>query len=195
MNKRLSAATPIKVTIRVGRQCGAVLIVSLIILTLLTLIGLNSMQSTMLEEKMANNLRQHDLAFQAAEAALRDAEMFIESTDAAFVPLKLSGGPFQGGSCANGLCPYPTTTSVSFNWTTYGKEYGTLGGGSPKKISGIKNDHQPRYIIELINTQPSSDSARLYATFRITAFAWGNETNAVVRLQTIYTLHAKSFAF
>ncbi len=167
-------------------QSGAVLIISLIMLLLLTLIGTTSMQSTLLEEKMAGNMRQRNLAFQAAEAALRDAEQFIQSENVAFNPLKLNGGPFQGNSCSSGLCPTPTATSVSFNWTGNGRLYnGTISS---------ELFQQPRYIIELISTEPSTDSSRIYATFRISAFAWGGDANAASQLQTIYKLHANSFA-
>ncbi|MCF6251350.1 MAG: PilX N-terminal domain-containing pilus assembly protein [Methylococcaceae bacterium] len=61
------------------KQAGVVLVVSLIMLLLLTLIGVSGMQSTGLEEKMAGNKRNRNLAFQAAEAALRHAENYIEN--------------------------------------------------------------------------------------------------------------------
>jgi len=63
------------------KQSGAVLIVSLIMLLLLTLIGVSSSQVTGLEEKMASNSRDQNLAFQAAETALRAGEAKIESKD------------------------------------------------------------------------------------------------------------------
>jgi type IV pilus assembly protein PilX len=59
-------------------QSGAVLVVSLIMLLLLTLIGVAAIQVASLEEKMAYNSRDKNLAFQAAEAALRGAEQEIE---------------------------------------------------------------------------------------------------------------------
>lgn len=62
-----------------SRQQGAVLAVALIFLLILTLLGVSSMKSTLLEEKMAGNMRDQSLAFQAAEAALRDGEAFIET--------------------------------------------------------------------------------------------------------------------
>ncbi|NOS73875.1 MAG: hypothetical protein HOP36_04915, partial [Methyloglobulus sp.] len=51
-------------------QSGVVLIISLIMLLLLTLVGLTGMQNIGLEEKMAGNMRDSNLAFQAAESAL-----------------------------------------------------------------------------------------------------------------------------
>jgi type IV pilus assembly protein PilX len=64
---------------RVGLSCqrGSVLIVSLILLLVMTLLGLSAMQSSLLEETMAGNVRDHNLAFQAAEAALRDADAWL----------------------------------------------------------------------------------------------------------------------
>ncbi|MBD9679049.1 hypothetical protein IB274_20245 [Pseudomonas sp. PDM18] len=55
-------------------ECGAVLLVSLVMLLLLTLIGLAGMHMVQLEERMAGNLRDRQMAFQAAEAALRAGE-------------------------------------------------------------------------------------------------------------------------
>lgn len=177
---------PASIGANLAHQSGAVLVISLIMLLLLTLIGTTGVQSSSLEEKMAGNMRQRNLAFQAAEAALRDAEKFIQGNDSAFNPLKLSGGSFQGNTCSSGLCPTPTTTSVSFNWAGNGRVYsGTISGVS----------RQPYYIIELIRTDPSNDSSRIYATFRITAFAWGGDDKSVVQLQSIYKLHANSFAY
>lgn len=55
-------------------QSGAVLIVSLMMLLVMTVIGVAGMQTGALEEKMAGNFRDKDLAIQTAEAALRDGE-------------------------------------------------------------------------------------------------------------------------
>lgn len=60
-------------------QQGAVLVVSLLILLILTILGVSSMQSSTLEEKMASNSRDRNVGFQSAEAAVRDAETYIES--------------------------------------------------------------------------------------------------------------------
>lgn len=48
-------------------QKGAVLAISLIILLLMTIIGVSAMQGTTLQEKMAGNLRDYNLAFQAGK--------------------------------------------------------------------------------------------------------------------------------
>ena len=52
-------------------QRGAVLIVALVMLLLLSIIGVSSMRGTSLQENMANNLRESNISYQAAEAALK----------------------------------------------------------------------------------------------------------------------------
>ena len=60
------------------RQRGAVLIVSLIFLLVITMLAVGSMQNTMLEEKMAGNASDRNLAFQSTESAIREAEVLVE---------------------------------------------------------------------------------------------------------------------
>ena len=55
-------------------QRGAILVIALFMLLLLTIIGLSSMRGTALQESMAGNMRDSSLALQAAEAALRQGE-------------------------------------------------------------------------------------------------------------------------
>ena len=52
-------------------QNGSVLLISLVILLVLTIVGVSAMRNTTLEEKMAGNMRDKGLSFQAAEATLR----------------------------------------------------------------------------------------------------------------------------
>lgn len=55
-------------------QQGSVLIIALIMLLLLIMVSLASMRDTSLQEAMAGNTRDSNLALQAAEAALRKGE-------------------------------------------------------------------------------------------------------------------------
>lgn len=55
-------------------QNGFVLITALIFLVILAVLGISSMQASTLQERMAGNLRDRNIALQAAELALRDAE-------------------------------------------------------------------------------------------------------------------------
>lgn len=53
-----------------GRQTGMVLIMALLMLMVLTIIGVSSMSSSTLEMKVASNMQQRNIAFQAAQARL-----------------------------------------------------------------------------------------------------------------------------
>ncbi len=64
------------------QQRGAVLIVSLVILLLLTIVGLTAMQSLTLEEKMVSNTQDATLAFHGAEAGLSHCEAIVQSVQA-----------------------------------------------------------------------------------------------------------------
>lgn len=59
------------------RQQGAALAVSLIMLLVMTLLGVVTLRNTSLEERMAANQRDRQMAFDAAEAALYAAEQDI----------------------------------------------------------------------------------------------------------------------
>ena len=52
------------------KQAGVVLVVALVMLVVLTLIGVTSMSSSTLEMKVASNMQQHNVAFQAAQSRL-----------------------------------------------------------------------------------------------------------------------------
>jgi len=71
-------SSPGRATARVSGPCragqaGAVLVVSLILLVVLTLLGLSAMEFTSLEEKMATNDQETNRAFHAAETRLTEA--------------------------------------------------------------------------------------------------------------------------
>ncbi|HND98148.1 MAG TPA: PilX N-terminal domain-containing pilus assembly protein, partial [Plasticicumulans sp.] len=65
------------------RERGAVLIMTLILLVVATLIALSAQRNTALEERMAGNLLDRNLSFQAAEAALRGGESALANAVAA----------------------------------------------------------------------------------------------------------------
>jgi len=60
-----------------SRESGAALITSLIFLTVLTILGMSTLGTALLESRMSGNMRDRNMAFQAAEIGLRDAERYI----------------------------------------------------------------------------------------------------------------------
>ncbi len=60
-----------------SRQQGSALIVALVLLLVITLLAVAGMQNTVLQERMAGNMHDRNIAFQQAEAGLRNAQAQI----------------------------------------------------------------------------------------------------------------------
>ncbi len=162
------------------RQRGSTLVISLMILIVMTLIGLTGITSSTMEEKMAGNTRDQALAFQAAEAALRDGEAYyrdVIDTETAF-------------NDADGL--YKDADHDPFSSATWSDAM-TYSG----TISDVAS--QPRYIIERVGPVTIGESnegleIKSYGegvgrptAARITAQATGGTTNTQVILQSYYS--------
>lgn len=171
------------------KQQGAVLIVSLIILLVMTLIGVTAMQTTTMEERMAGNMRDQNFAFQAAEIALRDAEDFIEQ-------IATTGG-FNGTDGLHGLADTEPDYTDSATWSsaTSSRAYST--DTPAPDIDGIQT--QPRYFIKIISSvAPASGGSKNIGgmnkesngvnttTFRITARGTGQSNDSRVMLREYY---------
>lgn len=63
---------------RPSRQTGASLVVVLVLLLVVTVLGLAAIRTTLLQERMSSNLFDRSLSFQAAETALREAQVAIQ---------------------------------------------------------------------------------------------------------------------
>lgn len=79
MNRKIH---PTHIRNTAAAQAGAVLVISLIFLLLMTIIGVTTMQTTTLQERMAGNTRDMNLALQSAESALRDGENWLAISQA-----------------------------------------------------------------------------------------------------------------
>ncbi|XXF08206.1 pilus assembly protein PilX [Pseudomonas sp. D2-3] len=99
-------------------QQGAILIVALIMLLLVTIIGLASIRGTSLQERMAGNLRDQELALQAAEAALRKGEAAVAS--------KFNAGTLSTLATADESGTYNSFPGVSKDPTYVLKQLATL---------------------------------------------------------------------
>ena len=159
-------------------QRGAALVVSLIMLLLLTILGISGMQSTVFEERMAGNARDANTAFQAAEAALRDAEDYLNNNAAI--------GPFNGtnGFYAQDGAPAPADIEQDANWPASPRSYSA-------SMSGVAA--QPTYIIEHLRPAPDPDSSLAAdeplpdsGMYRITARGAGGSSHALSVLQSTF---------
>lgn len=187
MNARLNFSS------RYHAQQGVVLVVALVMLVLVTLVGLTSIRTITLEERMAANSVDRNLAFQAAETALREGEAVADAQSLnANGPNNAFTGPAQTAACAtthcvNGMCnlPHPSCRDAwellpnPIDWAPALTVHTALAG----------ND--PRYLVEFLgNTFPcdpgNAASPSNCKRYRITARAQPGEGRALVMLQSIY---------
>src|ERR1700674_5216144 len=82
-----------------ARQRGVVLFVVLVFLIILTFLSLTAMRESTAEERMSGNLRDRNVAMQAAELALRDAERDLGALLADGVTVCPAGSTVGGVTC------------------------------------------------------------------------------------------------
>lgn len=166
------------------RERGFVLAMALVFMLLLMLIAVTAMNTTSLEERMAHNSKDRNLALQASESALVAGEDVVGlATDINSVAPAVASG-------TDGLHkPSTTGTPVWDNSTTWtGDDNITLSN-----VGYVAS--QPKYIIEdLGEVQDSGGSLVATSTyrsrgrnmFRITARGVGGTDVAVVMVQSTY---------
>lgn len=139
---------------RRAAERGSVLIVSLVMLIVMTLIGITSVSTSSLQERMAGNTRDMALAFQAAEAALRSAETWFEETPGAGKAFGSQPGMYTFGT-------HPRIHAAE-TWAS-ARPY-------PGHIDGVAE--QPRFILEELGT--IGDNANSLTDMNITNY--GDDT-------------------
>ena len=190
------------------RSRGVSLIVVLLILVVVSILGVSGIQLAMMGERGTRNDRDQQIAWQAAEAALMDAEFDIEGLPASstskrntiftskttqiekFVPDCGTSGQ-QTGLCALNDTGKPAWLTVDFTATGNAAptvQFGTFTGRDfPSGSKGVQPVRPPRYVIEPIRdprfarTRPVTEQLYVY---RVTAMGFGPnaETQAVVQM-------------
>lgn len=175
----------------IQKQSGSVLIISLIILVAMTLIGITAMRTSVMEEKMTGNMRDKELAFQAAEATLREAEQYIQDNVISTVAFDTDG--------SDGLYDYRTASGdrndriwEDLNWDANDSlEYTDFDSSYNIKTA-------PRYVIQhMATTGNENDILNLdnmgqgtgggnVEAFLITVRASGGTDNSTVTLQSTW---------
>lgn len=168
-----------------GRENGAVLIISLVILLVLTLIVLGSSSNAILQENMTGSMRRSSQLFQVAESALREAETRVSEID----DLSIVG--VETGVFDTGVAP-----SDYFSGDTWESNSSVL---AQEIIPGIN----ARYFIELIgerqldvvanevqvnNSYGQVEAIVSTVIFRIVVRANLNDTNFSKVVSSYYTV-------
>ncbi|MGN6701860.1 MAG: pilus assembly PilX family protein [Burkholderiaceae bacterium] len=148
----------------------------LVFMLVLTVLGLVAIRGATVGERLARNRVDREIAMQAAEAALRDAEKDVSN----FRP---GSEHFGGatGNCEQGQCyRLPTNYFTTPVWEdpdmwNNGVDYGRYTGAPP--LASVSQ--QPKYLIEGFRKNEKW-------VYRISALGYGTDSNTRVVLQSIY---------
>lgn len=197
-------ATSLIVVIHPKRQQGIALIVVLILLSAIFLMAAVGSRLTLLGEKSARNDRDRQIAFQAAEAALNDAEIDIMGPNAASNSrvcqvssrkIELFAAGCGNDASSRGLCGTNTSTttplykSINFEDTSTSRRYVKLGeytgrdGGFSSGNSALPAQ-LPRYIVEAIPFSMPGGQTN-HKAFLITGLGYGLNQRTQVMLQSV----------
>jgi type IV pilus assembly protein PilX len=196
----------------VKRARGISLVVVLVLLVATMVLGIAGARISTQSEQSARAARDYNLAFQSAEAALRDAEQEIVAGSRAAIldvvfypPGCVAAIPQHTGLCATPIDP--TQPSVwETDWIARAAKYGQFTGGrclptsdpadgfDPARCSYARLGvaRQPRYVIERLATPGPLSAAvrpgrpRSPYLYRITAVGYGARDSTQVVLQTLY---------
>ena len=190
------------------RQAGFSLIVVLLLVVVLTALAVGGAQLALVNELGARSDRDAEIAFQAAEAALIDAELdilgpnpgpaarlctFNDKDDSAFV----EGCGSSGDSL--GLCaPAPSGTTPAWMsadlspTSKHSVPYGKFTGQVLVTGVGATPAALPRYVVEVLrnnggwqaNRLQSASAGKTTNIFRVTAIGFGTRKETQVVLQT-----------
>ena len=172
------------------KERGAVLIFCLVLLLVLTMMGVASMESAVLEERMAGNMQDFNAAFQAAESSLQ--------TGAAW----LVGETTWPATSTDGTTTVWTRDAMDPNagdsvhwWQDSARDSRTWWNNNGIEVSALEGvATPPHYVIEEVSTVTSGQSigigsglqSRVRVFHRVTARGSGVGDAAVVQLQSTF---------
>ena len=179
---------------------GAVLILGLVVLLVITMLGITGMRTTVMQERMAGNLRHNNTALQAAEAALQAGLAYIGNQTAP--PHADSGGSehvwpactvnaanadVQAGACV-GLATVLDDWRGDLASVSAGSSYQDILGelGDSGNLPGVVE--QPRIYIEVRYVPPldAEEAARGAGVhyYTVTAVGFGGSAKARAIVQS-----------
>lgn len=168
-------------------QSGAALIVVLLLLIIVTLLGLAALRGAIMQERMAASTTARSMAFQVAEAGLRQGEIIARDGSVTF--------PSSG--CSGGRCAMPAPNADPA-WTA--NNFWTSGSGfqTGTAVATSAGNLTPKFVIEnfgqttagvggssCIDASKPCIQSVVQNVYRITAYA-STPNGAEVILQSLY---------
>nr|WP_314624709.1 PilX N-terminal domain-containing pilus assembly protein [uncultured Noviherbaspirillum sp.] len=186
------------------KRCrGAALLMCMLMIVVAALLGMSGARIALQDERAGRNDRDRALAFQAAEAALLDAQLDMEQKpDTPRGALFAIAGPRFPVGCGKagflrGLCDgkvedaawqridFTDDTSASAHTAAYGQ----FTGQAMQAGAGPLQQRLPRYLIESFVDRRAGAAADLVASdrlYRISAVGFGSQDGTRVLLQAWY---------
>jgi len=156
------------------QQAGVVLPVVLILLVILGVLATSGMDDTAMQERMAGNLRDREIAFQAAESALRAGETWLEAN----ASLALGNTPMSGQEAAAWV-PDPNSPSPPTGQLT-----GLYGAGD-----AISLDDDPAFYVGppmLLRVNPGEVPPKWRQIHNVTARSPGATATTIVTVRSTF---------
>jgi len=193
--------TPVKPTMRQlstrsvrSRQQGAVLYIALILLMILTIIGIAAARLQTGEAVMARNDHNHQLALQAAEAALRSTEIDLANGNWSIAQFAQNGaGLYVLQTEVQGLPANSIADTINWNLNFPGPNPAAMTYTGPVLGNAPASPVLTQVIIE--NLPPvaragdplctPSSQTQSCSVYRVTAHAVGGDSSASATLQSI----------
>lgn len=171
---------------RLRHQRGALLIMCLVFLTVLTLMAMTGMDTSVTEERMAGNMQDYNQAFEAAEVGMENAEAWLAAQIE--LPSANSAGTAEVWT-NNG--PDPDADAVGW-WLERDAAWWNSNAESGSGLDQVAT--QPQYVIEeyFVSTAGQSlaigtgEQVQTRVLHRVTTRGVGSSGNAEVMLQSTY---------
>jgi type IV pilus assembly protein PilX len=165
---------------RLWRERGVALLVCLLMLIMVMLLGVSAAQLSLQGEKAARGERDREVAFQAAEDAVADAERDIQEWAGVVVDPACGTAPVWQRVDLSGVEDGGACTA----------EYGAATGAAMQTGQGFTPFKKPRYLIERTTChQPGEDASAGAAPsycYRVSALGFGAKATTQVVLQSVF---------
>lgn len=190
----------VKAAVLVAPQQGMVLMAALLVMVMLLLMGVSGARMALQGERAARGLRDRDIAMQAAEDALADAERELGGGGADPARNALVTGDVYVEGCGNGatapdlgLCSAAAGDAPAWQQADIADDgaasrsvpFGHYTGAEMETGDGFLPFRKPRYVIECLPLPPGV-AAGIDHVYRVTAIGFGARASTEVVVQSTY---------
>lgn len=186
---------------------GSVLVLCLLFLVVLTLLGLAASNNTLVQERMAGDEREINVAFQAAESGLRGGEVWLRQQLVAPIAkqgslcisnsCKASHDVWTKGSVPDVLKPADGSGTAGADWLDWdddARDYVTVSARALKSYDEdllVDDPNQPKFVIEFSDFEVDSLTVGIgvptgRSLYKVSARGRGAKETSETIVQSVY---------